>query len=53
VAFVWKLDGLKTFRDDTPVRSEIGIYLVIFVWELNVVFLDVSPPFIEAWWRCS
>jgi len=38
-----KLDGLEMCRDDTPVRSEIGIYLVIFIWELNVMFLDVSP----------
>lgn len=53
VAFVSKLDGLETCRLYTPERSEIGIDLVIFVWELNVVLLDVSPPSIEAWWRCS
>lgn len=48
-----KLDGSQTSRCYAPERGEIEIDLIIFVWELDVVLLDIGPPFIEARWRCS
>lgn len=44
MTFPIALDVLEPRRLDTPKRSEITMYLVIFIWELDVVLCDICPP---------